>query len=77
MDLTNLTDNLMNKFSAKVEKDIRYQDVLTLMEKLKIKEKTIKDKFDCEEDDIKRDKQKLSLLVIKAQQSKAERLLNI
>ena len=75
MELTNFANRLSHTFHTDTEKVIHSQDILSLVEKLKTKEKTIRAKFENEKDETKRNKHKLSLLVLQAQQGKAEKML--
>lgn len=75
MELTNYTNRLSHSFHADSEKVIHSQDIHSLVQKLKSKEKTIRNKFDNEKDETKRNKHKRSLSVLQAQQSKAEKML--
>lgn len=79
MDLTQITNNLSHSFGTDSDnqRHCDSEDVSALMEKLKAREKMIQDQFEKENDEVKRERQKLSLLVIKAQQNKAEKLLNV
>ncbi len=76
MGVKKIVSEMEDIFSVKNMKRKHYRGISLLLDKLKQKEETIRNKFENERDENKRKKQKRSLLVIQAQQKKAEKLLN-
>ena len=76
MGVKKIVSEMEEIFSVKTMKRKHYKGINLLLDKLKQKEETIRNKFENEIDESKRKKQKRSLLVIQAQQKKAEKLLN-
>ncbi len=76
MDLSKFAHDLTHTFGGNHKDHVHTEGVLSLMEKLKAKEQEIRLQFDSEKDEVKRNKHKLSLLVLQAQKNKAQKLLN-
>ena len=76
MGVKMIVKKLNDAFSVENKKDKHYESINALLAKLKDKEKAIMLKRESETDKAKRKKQKRSLAVIRAQQKKAQKLLN-
>ena len=76
MGVKKIISDMEEILSANNMKRKHHRGISLLLDKLKQKENTIKNKFENERDERKRKKQKRSLLVIRAQQKKAEKILN-
>ena len=76
MGVKMIVKKLNKAFSVENKKDKHYESINALLEKLKEKENAILLKRESETNKYKRKKQKRSLAVIRAQQEKAQKLLD-